>query len=1111
MNPNNATKTGAASPSQLTKVDKELSSARVENSSTVRRVAIAEAGIEDLDRWLPDRSSIAELVQDDLYAQLGAAPASQANNPTLLTAATAAGPAVDVVNAAASAESVAAQAVATPALAGAEVAGMSLGTIGTAAGVLGLAAAAGGGGGGGGGGSKSDSGTAGTPSTSTPAAPTIDSVTGNDQISGAEIAAGVTVNGSGTAGAVLSVVWGTTTKSATVDSSGRWSVVFASSEIPATPGSSAISASVTTAGQTSAVTTHAVIIDAPAPNAPIAPSIDSVTSDNIVNAGERGAGVTVGGGGLALATVSITWGNITKTATVDAAGRWTSSFAANEIPAAEGSSTISAAQTRLGQTSATASHTLTVDTVAPATPTVLASATGIVSGTSTAGSKLTLDINADGVADAAVTAGANGSYAFATVVNNNQTVSVIAFDAAGNPSLAGSPAVPAAPTIAAVSTDNLINGTERAAGITITGTGLAGADVTVSWGSSGKTATVDGSGNWTSKFSSGEIPGGEGSSSISATETRFGRTSTAASQTVTMDTVAPAAPTISVNGSGIVSGKTDAGNKLTIDSNGDGVADATVIAASNGTFTFATAFTSGQSLVVSSFDAAGNKSASATTLAPSTNFGSAAADIMSGTAGADLLIGGSGADQISGGAGNDRLFGGSAASVRNYQFEYWDLRGGNASGIWDNGLPTAGNPAGSGNIAFLDTSAGAAGLGWSMVDYVGIASRTFGSGPSAETQWLGVPDNNATPLIDEHIPPLYQLRLTSTTGPFETPDTSGNGGRYLLASAIDPTQGGTEILQTVITNPNESYALRIHASNPELSNNSIVISWKGAELAVYDAITNTWSGTAPTITADGASHVNLSWNVTGQAAAGSSSLDIKVYSTLATTLANQRSLRIDSVTLDGTTVDGNDLLVGGAGQDILFGQAGDDTLYGGAAGAVDNSGNAFVYTMRTNNGNDVIKDFQVGSDRLTLIDLVDSYLGSGVWNSVSNPDASRTPDSIRQLVAGGPLVQQAGTINDADHNLSYQDLMLSTSANQYLSLSADGPGNNLKITLHNAAGELGSVVLEGVQYGTGAGQYDTVQDLMGSGYHDPNVLTPVGSPTQILFVTMEGYNPNLLV
>ncbi len=129
-----------------------------------------------------------------------------------------------------------------------------------------------------------------------------------------------------------------------------------------------------------------------------------------------------------------------------------------------------------------------------------------------------------------------------------------------------------------------------------------------------------------------------------------------------------------------------------------------------------------------------------------------------------------------------------------------------------------------------------------------------------------------------------------------------------------------------------------------------------------------------------------------------------------------------------------------AGSDILFGQAGDDTLYGGgAAGAVDNSGNAFVYTMRTNNGNDVIKDFQVGSDRLTLIDLVDSHLEAGVWNAASNPDASRTPDSIRQLVSGGPLVQQAGTINDADHNLSYQDLMHVDSVNQYLTLSADGP------------------------------------------------------------------------
>ncbi len=1066
-----------------------------------------------------DRSQIDR--QANLYAQ-----ASAETITTATESAAGATPAVENATATATATAETAPATATGATAsapvgasaavtGAEAAGLSMGTIGTVAGVVGLAAAAGGGGGGS---SKSDSSGAATPvvpnttTANAPPAPTIDSVTGNDVISGSEISAGVTVTGAGVAGAMLSIVWGNASKSTTVDAAGHWSVMFAAADVPAALGSSAITASVTNAGQTSAVTTHSVTIESLPTQAPLAaPTIDTVATDDIINASERSAGVAVSGGGVAGAALSISWGASNKTTTVDAGGRWTTTFAAGEIPALEGAVTLSATESRSGQTSSAATRSLTVDTVAPNAPIVLASATGIISGTTSAGNKVTLDTNADGVADATVTAGANGTFTFTSALANNKTVSVVAFDAAGNASLAGSVAVPAAPTIAAISTDDLINASERAAGITVTGTGVAGGEVTVTWGTTNKTANVDASGNWISAFATGEIPGTEGASSITATETRFGRTSSATAHPVMIDTVAPGAPTLSVSGVGVVSGTTSAGNKLSLDTNGDGVADATATAAANGIFTFATAYTSGQTLVVNAFDTAGNKSVSATATAPNSNptptYGSSANDVLNGSGGADLLIGSAGDDQITGGAGNDRLFGGSAASVRNYQFEYWDLRGGNADGIWDNGLV-------SGNVAFFNTSGGVAGLGWGLVDYVGIASRQFGSGPSAEIQWLGVPDNVATPGVDEHIPPLYQLRSTAEVGINETPDTSGNGGRYLLAAAIDPTQGGTEILQTIITNPNDTYLLNIHASNPDLSNNSIVVRWKGTELAVYDAITNTWSGTAPTVTTDGASHVNLSWTVNPQAGSGSSDLDIRVYSTRTTTPQNQHSLRIDSVHLDATTVDGNDLLVGGAGQDILYGQAGNDTLWGGAAGAVDTSGNVFVYSMRSNSGNDVIKDFQVGNDRLSLIDLVDSHLGTGVWSATTNADASRTPDSIRQQGGpGGPLVQATGTTNDADNNLSFHDLVQATSANQYLDVTSDGTAaNNVKITLHGAGGAtIGSIVLEGVQYGTASGQYDTVQDLMGSGYHDASVATPVGAPPQILFVTMEGYNPNLLV
>ena len=58
--------------------------------------------------------------------------------------------------------------------------------------------------------------------------------------------------------------------------------------------------------------------------------------------------------------------------------------------------------------------------------------------------------------------------------------------------------------------------------------------------------------------------------------------------------------------------------------------------------------------------------------------------------------------------------------------------------------------------------------------------------------------------------------------------------------------------------------------------------------------------------------------------------------------------------------DGNDLLIGGAGDDILVGGAGNDTLVGGVG--------SDRFVLKPNTGVDVIEDFQVGIDRIQLLD-----------------------------------------------------------------------------------------------------------------------------------------------
>lgn len=929
----------------------------------------------------------------------------------------------------------------------AAAAGFSGTTLAAIGGAIGVGAAAGGGGGGG---KSTGDAAAVTPGTSTgpsesapgsppvsppatvvpqpPAAPSIQAVAADNRVDATERAVGVTVSGTGVAGSIANISWGSITKTTTVDANGRWNVSFSAMELPAAQGPSTISATVTQGGLTSAAVERQVTID----TIPLAPTIQTVAGDNRVDSIELVPGVSVAGQGQAGATLSINWSGTNKTTTVDSLGQWGVSFSPAEVPTSQGSSNIEAKVTSFGLSSNAATRVVTIDTL------------------------------------------------------------------------------PLAPVINDVSADNRINASELAAGVAVSGTSQANASVTVNWGSTSKVVTATGAGTWTTTFSASEVPAGEGNSSLTASATSSGLMGPSASRSVTVDTVAPSAPSATINSKGIVSGTAEAGATVVIDSNGDTLADATTKADNTGSYVFTTSFTGGQTLTIQTLDAAGNKSAGVSQVAPNSTYGSAGADVMAGAAGADLLIGGGGADTLLGGAGADQLIGGSSASVRNYQFEYWDLRGANAAGLWDSGS--------GGYYAIINaTSSDPDMAGWKIGSWMDIQSREFGQGASKVVQWVGLPDLLATPTVDEHVPPVMEFRSTTANTVNDIPDAAPGSGRYLFDTVYAPLQGGSNIHQSIQTNPNEIYSLTMRVSDPSLSNNSMVVTWNGAELAVYDAIADTWSGSAPTITASGTNYVNLTWSVTPNSTTAATALDIKVYGTLEENPTNWRSMRIERVTLDANSSDGNDLLVGGSGNDRLFGQAGDDTLVGGTydastqTAAADGDWDHFIYSMRTQSGNDVIRGFEVGVDGLILTDLVDSHLGSGAWDNVTNPDASRTLEGLAPAPGGG-YVQPAGTTNLADHNLSFHDLVQANSAHQYIGVSSDGTAaNNLRITLHGVNGAtLGSIVLEGVQFGTGAGQYDTVQDLLGDGYTDPTIATPVGSPTQLLWLTMDGYHANLL-
>jgi hypothetical protein len=208
------------------------------------------------------------------------------------------------------------------------------------------------------------------------------------------------------------------------------------------------------------------------------------------------------------------------------------------------------------------------------------------------------------------------------------------------------------------------------------------------------------------------------------------------------------------------------------------------------------------------------------------------------------------------------------------------------------------------------------------------------------------------------------------------------------------------------------------------------------------------------------------------------------------------------------------LVAGLGGIDVIMGGAGDDTLYGGAIGATAATSGAvkdvFAYSMTagTQGGNDLIKDFQVGTDRLYLVDVADSYAVNSVAVTAAAPNGS-TPawanaaTTIYQgFNAAGAVT--ATTNNDIDNNLSIRDILQADSAAQFVTFGTDGNGNvRLTLTAGTGAGAgVSTLVLEGVLYEAtataGNGRYGSLAELMGG-----------GSETRVLYLTNDPFGSGL--
>ncbi|MFJ1269030.1 Ig-like domain-containing protein [Legionella lytica] len=352
---------------------------------------------------------------------------------------------------------------------------------------------------------------------------TIDPVAGDNIINAAEAAAGIVVTGMTGTGNMVSLTVDGITYPATVQADGSWSVPLSSTVLLALPqGSVPFTATVVNAaGNTSTISVD-VTVDTTAPII----TIDPVTGDNIINAAEAAAGIVVTGTTTADAgnVVSLTVDGITYPATVQTDGSWSVPLSSTVLLALpQGSVLFTATVTDAAGNAATTSVNVTVDTsppnitIDPVTGDNIinaaeAAAGIVVTGTTDAGNMVSLTVDgitypatvqADGswsapLSSIVLSTLPQGSVPFtATVVNaagNTTTISVDVTVATLPPNI----------VINTVADDDVINASEAAVGVSVTGTTTAtpGETVILTVGPGNYLATVDASGNWSIFLSS---------------------------------------------------------------------------------------------------------------------------------------------------------------------------------------------------------------------------------------------------------------------------------------------------------------------------------------------------------------------------------------------------------------------------------------------------------------------------------------------------------------------------------------------------------------------------------------------------------------------------------
>ncbi|CAM6932617.1 Ig-like domain-containing protein [Enterobacter intestinihominis] len=397
---------------------------------------------------------------------------------------------------------------------------------------------------------------------------TVNTLSGDDVINAAEAGASLVINGSSAqfaSGTQVTITLNGKSYTATIQSDGSWTTTVPTADVGtlADGASYQVSVSAQDSAGNSASATHTISVDTTAPVI----SVNTLSGDDVLNAAEAQQPLTVHGSSSAEAgqTVTVTLGGKTYTALAGSDGTWTLDVPAADLAAlSQGALTVTASVNDKAGNSGQTTHTLTVDTIAPAVTISTVADDDIVnnaeqlagqtiSGTTTAEQGQTVTVSFNGHSYQATVA-ANGSWSvfvpgrdFLGLSDGDYTITATVSDKAGNPGSATHDVTLNGdmPTIAinTFAQDDIVNAAEHGTPLVISGTTDAPAGQTVTITLNGKTytATVQNDGTWSYTVGSADVTAlaDGGSYVINAQVSNAIGNSVSDNHTVTVDLTAP--------------------------------------------------------------------------------------------------------------------------------------------------------------------------------------------------------------------------------------------------------------------------------------------------------------------------------------------------------------------------------------------------------------------------------------------------------------------------------------------------------------------------------------------------------------------------------------------